>query len=370
VRRRSISSVILPVCFLFAIVLGSAQDLAALPRYSASYGKTCAVCHRDPAGGGMRTVYATQLVVPADLVMKQYRYDEFDSFNPQIGSKVSIGLDQRTIVHEGDGDDGDTGIIAMQGDLYLSISMDQRFSAYTDIGQSGVGEYFGLAKLLPANGYVKVGRFTPPYGWRFADHQTAVRRYLLSPEGTNFPSRLTDSGIEIGFYPGPVAIAASLIAGGADNGESYSVRGVVRESLGSLKLTLGSSILKRRDILTDRRAYGLFGYAAIGRLVWVWEVDQASHRRRDEPETYEFLFSQELAWRLQQGLWVRGTYSFHDPHTELATGSRARWGVGVDSLIYPFFGVQLMGNYYQFETGLDVAEEDRFQAELTMHFLF
>lgn len=357
-------------CLLVVILFSMPQDLAALPRYSASYGNTCAICHRNPAGGGMRTTYAAQLVVPADLVMKQYGYDEFDSFDPQIGRNVSIGMDQRTIVHEGGSSDGDSDIIAMQADLYVSIAMDERFSAYVDIGQRGVGEYFGLAKLLPANGYVKVGRFTPFYGWRFADHQTAVRRYLSSPDGSDFPSSLDDSGMEIGLYPGPLVVSVSLLAGGGDNGESYTGRVAFGKSLGPLKMAVGSSILRRTDVSMDRRAYGAFGYAAIGRLVWVWEVDQSSRQRTDEPRIYELLLSQELSWRLIRGLWLRGTYSFQDPHTELATGSRTRWGIGIDSLIYPFFGVQLMGNYYQSESGLDVSEEDHFQAELTMHFLF
>lgn len=318
----------------------------------------------------MRTIYATQLVIPADLVMKQYGFDEFDSFDPRIGSRVSIGMDQRTIVHESEDEDGESGIIAMQGDLYVSISLDERFSAYMDVGQHGVGEYFGLAELLPANGYIKVGRFTPPYGWRFADHQTAVRRYLLSRSGSDFPSRLTDSGLAIGCYPGPFVISASLVAGDGENGESYTGRVVFRESLGQLKMAVGTSVLKRREVSADRRAYGAFGYAAIGRLVWVWEVDQAKQGIDDDADVYELLLSQELSWRLRRGFWLRSTYSFEDPNTEFRTGTRARWGMGIDSLMYPFFGVQLMGNFYQYKSGLDVTDEDHFQAEMTVHFLF
>ena len=35
-----------------------------IPRYSARYGQDCNLCHVNPTGGGQRTTYATQYIVP------------------------------------------------------------------------------------------------------------------------------------------------------------------------------------------------------------------------------------------------------------------------------------------------------------------
>ena len=185
----------LALSWLLAPLLPEAAD--ALPRYSARYGQSCILCHHNPTGGGLRSLYASQYLVPAEIATRAYQPDELARFNPSLTPNIFAGVDLRNVISEGEGEHGLSGNIAMQADLYLGLQMDERFAAYLDLGQSRTHEYFGLAHILPANGYIKVGRFTPAYGWRFADHQLAGRRYLLFAEGTDFASTLHDAGIDV-----------------------------------------------------------------------------------------------------------------------------------------------------------------------------
>jgi hypothetical protein len=352
------------------ILLGVAPEVAALPRYSAQYGQSCHLCHTNPTGGGQRNLYATQYIVPSELTITRLPEEEMEQLNPQIAPNLLVGLDQRTIWHEGEGEEGRSSLFAMQADVYLAFQLNRKFSAYFDLGQTRTQEYFGMAYIFPAHGYFKVGRFMPDFGWRTADHQIATRRYLLFPEGSDFPSSFIDSGLEVGFSAWRIDLTASLQGGSGNNGDSYTGRAVWRHSFGSLNLALGGSYLQRNQNDLDRSAYGGFGYLAWKPLIWFWEVDETRRQPASEAEVKGLLVTQELAVIVRQGVYLLLTYSFQDPDREFTTGTRSRWGVGVDTLIYPFFGMQLMGNYYAFEEGLAVQGNDYLQAELIFHFLY
>nr|MEE4266754.1 hypothetical protein [Candidatus Krumholzibacteria bacterium] len=61
----------LPLAFLFwmgglspLILAGEAH---AVPRYTAQYGQSCTLCHTNPTGGGLRTEYASQYLIPEEI---------------------------------------------------------------------------------------------------------------------------------------------------------------------------------------------------------------------------------------------------------------------------------------------------------------
>jgi hypothetical protein len=355
---------------LIFIWLGVVPVVTALPRYSAQYGQSCQLCHTNPTGGGLRNLYATQYIVPNELAITRLSEEETEQLSPQIAPPLLVGLDQRTIWHEGEGEKGRSSLFAMQADVYLAFQLNRKFSAYVDLGQSRTQEFFGMAYIFPAHGYFKVGRFIPDFGWRTSDHQTATRRHLLFPEGSDFPSSFIDSGLEVGFSTWRIDLTASLQGGAGTNGDSYTGRAVWRHSFGPLNVALGGSYLQRNRSDLDQNAYGGFGYLAWKRLIWLWEVDETRRQPAAEAEVKGILISQELAVMLRQGVYLLLTYSFQDPDREFTTGTRSRWGAGVDTLIYPFFGLQLMGNYYAFEEGLDVQGDDYLQAEIIFHFLY
>ena len=153
--------------------------------------------------------------------------------------------------------------------------------------------------------------------------------------------------------------------GSAENGESFAGRLVLRRGVGPLNTALGVSVIRRESLVGHARAVGAFGYLNAGRATWVFEADETGNGRREG-----LLISQELSWRLVRGIHARGTYTFHDPDRHLQTGTRNRWGLGLDTLLSPFFGAQVMANYHHVRPGELVTGQDHWQGEVVLHVLY
>ncbi len=347
-------------------ILTAAGDAGALPRYSAQYGQRCALCHVNPAGGGPRTLYASQMIVPEELSFSRYEPEAIAGIRPDLTPAVSVGLDLRNLLLYAEGGRGDQ--ISMQAEAHVVVEADENLTAFLTLGDDGAQEYGGIAYVLPLDGYIKVGRFTPDYGWRWDDHFMASRRYLLAPGGSSDPGYLRQAGIEVGAHTQTFEITGSLLDDIDPEKESYAGRLVLRHSPGSMNLALGTSYLRQEGSLQQpqrMRAWGAFGYASLGPATWVFEVDETGDGVHEG-----LLISQELTWRLRQGLHLRGTYSFQDPDHHQETGARDRWGVGVDLLATPFFGAQAMLNRYEADRGALVNDQDLWRGELVLHVLY
>ena len=347
---------------MFAVLL-AASTATAIPRYSAQYGQRCALCHFEPTGGGLRTQYASRALVPEELSFLKMEPEETAAIRPDLSPAVTVGLDLRSLFYAGE--DDRSGQLDMQGDLYAGVQMSHQYAAYIEVGKGGTKEYAGLAYLLPLSGYFKAGRFTPDYGWQWTDHKMPSRQYLLDENGTPSARSLAAPGLEIGMHQQWWEATASLLQGSAKNGESYTARLALRQSWGRVNVALGASIIRRELVVEHARAWGGFGYLSAGPVTWVFEVDETGNGRRNG-----VLVSQELTYRIVPGIHARGTHGFHDPDRRETTGARNRWGLGVDSLISPFFGVLAMANYHQFDQGELVTESDYWQGEVVLHFLY
>ncbi|MDO9171814.1 MAG: hypothetical protein Q7W29_08280 [bacterium] len=332
----------------------------ALPRYSARYGQSCLLCHENPTGGGMRSAYAAEYLIPEELAAPS---SPEARFSPEIGERVAVGADLRTLLYESDG--SRDGVLAMQADVYLSVHMDDRTSVYVERGRGGQGEAFGTARLLPADGYLKAGRFLPAYGWRFADHQLPARRYLFHPEGNDRTALLLDDGLELGLAPEPFEVTISYLAGPTGEGGSYAGRVAARRSLGDLNLALGASVWRARRSGGHDRVAGGFGYAAAGPVSWVWQLDETR-----VGGDLGRLITHELAVRVRRGWDLRATYGFQDPDRALADGSRTSWSLGVDALLGPHLGAMLVARREVNDPGPRSPEPDATRGELVLHVLF
>lgn len=347
-------AILVSVCALVA-----ASDASALPRYSALYGQDCSLCHQDPTGGGLRTLYASQFLVPTELAA---RAPELDTLEPALGEHLVFGVDLRTLFV--DAEEGNSTQLQMQSDLHLAVQVEDRTSIRMDVGQDGVHQAFGLAYFLPANGWLKVGRFTPNYGWRFADHQLFARRYVPATDGVRSPYDWESAGMEVGLSPGTTMLTASLDEGGA-LGESWTTSGLWRGNWGSFGLALGGSYLRRQDATGHRRSAGAHGLVRLGPAAWLaqWDEPREDGRR-------ERVLTQELSLRVARGWTLRATHGFADPDRDAKNGARQRYGAGVDVLATPFFGFLAMANYDDVERGAAVTEESGWSADFVFHFLY
>ena len=283
---------------------------------------------------------------------------------------MTIGADLRTLAVYGDERKEENNFFQMQGDVYLHFQLDRRFSAYFDRGTSGSYELFGTGYVLPANGYFKAGRFTPAYGWRFADHTMFTRREI----GYFDPPAHSDVGLELGFFPGDGSLNFSVMNGAPglvrdmDGVRAYVARAEIRRRLGPLNIGVGASGLAVDEEEREPWAAGPFGYASWGPWTWVGEWDWK--REAGPAGATAFVTSHEFTRQIVRGVDLRATYDFYDPDRDRETGARTRAGIGIDTLPYPYLGVLAMLNYHDYDEGIDVTGDDRVQANLVLHFLY
>ncbi len=354
-----------------ACAAGAAAPAAALPRYAARYAQGCNLCHLNPTGGGLRSLYASQYLVPAELVMYRPNEAQMAKINPQIGENVTLGADLRTLFTASPDGPGAEGFFQMQSSFYLGLQFDDRWSACLDRGQSGSFEAFGLGYVLPADGYVKVGRFAPAFGLRLEDHTAAVRQELGLA-----PPRHTDTGLEAGVYPGPIAAQVSLLNGApgssrdTDRRLAVTGRAAVRARAGPLLLAAGGSVRRNHEPAGRRVTGGPFGSVVWGPLTWLGECDWSRIDSTGAGRATAWVATQELTCQLRRGLDARATFSFHDPDTARRGGAQARYGLGCDAHVTPFFGLQAMVNVYDRRRGPDFTGRDDTETVVMAHFLY
>lgn len=351
--RRSVTSILILLACVFA------DESSALPRYGAIYGQDCRLCHQDPTGGGLRTLYASQFLIPKELAA---RTPDLETIQPLAGDRLHFGLDLRTLFVERE--DESSTQLQMQSDVYLAVQVEESTSIRVDVGRDGVQQAFGMGYFLPANGWLRVGRFTPNYGWKFADHRLYVRRFLLSTDGVRSPLDWHSAGMELGISPGNTVLTASVDQGGR-LGESFTTSGTWRANRGRLGLALGASFLRRQDFTGHRRSAGVHGSLRYGPATWLVQWDEPR-----EAGIRERIVSQVVTVGVARGWHLRGVWGFHDPDRDTESGARHRYSAGVDVLFTPFFGVLAMASYDDPERGVDVADAGGWSADFVFHFLY
>lgn len=358
-----------------AVIAAAWSDAVAVPRYAARYGQNCNLCHHDPSGGGLRSLYASQFLVPAEMAWRAPQADAQAGIRPDVSESVTIGADLRTL-HLFADEEPVQNFFQMQGEVYVAFQADTRWSALVDLDATSSYEIFGLGHVLPHGGYVKFGRFVPLYGWKFADHNMFVREEL----GFDQP-RNTDAGVEVGIFPGRWALHLGATNGNpnttlfdADRNLAFGGTAQVRWAAAGAHMALGVSYRRNnRDPQDGRRTLGgVHGYAHLRRFTWLWEVDGVRFDARGPVGAVDrVVVSQEASWTLRRGCDLIATYNFSDADIDLRTGTRSRFGIGIDVLATPFVNVQAAANNYQYEIGPGATgPRNHWRSELQLHLFY
>src|SRR5206468_5341639 len=92
---------------------------------------------------------------------------------------------------------------------YLILYVDQRFQP-----QTNNREAFGLLQnVLPWGGFVKAGQMFLPYGLQLQDDGAFIRGGTNGSITSGFSFNQEQSGIEVGFQPGPVTAMIAVTDG-------------------------------------------------------------------------------------------------------------------------------------------------------------
>jgi hypothetical protein len=359
---------------IVACALLPALNARAVPRYSARYEQNCMLCHVNPSGGGMRSAYAVQELVPKEFAMSPATPEVLKEIDPKIGKHLSIGTDFRELLlleSEGSVLAPPQGFFPMQADLYVMFQLDPKFLLYYDRGMSNTYEAFGLAHVLPWDGYVKAGRFVPPYGWKFDDHTMFVR----DNEGFAPPSN-SDGGVEVGFSPNPAEIQVALVNGARgstlDNDRRLALSGnaSARFNVGPVAGSLGLAGYTQPGIQVDLSSGGVFGYLSGWNVTWVAQNDWVRrHAVAQEPLT-AIVSSQEFTVLLRRGVEFKSTYDFYDPDRHVKSGSKDRWGLGLDVMPRSFLVVEALYRHTRVQGGPALSGNGYDEGLFQLHLLY
>lgn len=261
--------------------------------------------------------------------------DELEKHDPMIGEHIQFGFDGRTSFFAAEEPRRNT-FIQMQGDLYVTTELSPEFRVHFSKGLYEDFELMTIAHVLPAHGFVKVGRFTPPYGLRLADHTAFVR------DRQGFDVRWRETGIEIGFHPERWSAAIALTNGNrevVDNDERKAATGRadVRLRVGDLRTLLGGTGRWRGSETGDDEWTG-GGYAGLA-LGPVSVLSEVGLRSRGVGALTSFV---EFAVLVTRGVTLRVAHDYQDPDVDLQTGHDERFVGGVEWV--PVGALQILAN--------------------------
>ena len=370
---------------------------------------SCTACHVNPTGGGMRKVgghfYGKEILPmfgarPNDQPMKLGQRPstrpsagpgEMEEEIPEALSSpryagmqpfpfAQLGTDLRLMFYRENGDNAQTSVFPMQIDGYLALrpynpqefnkgrltllanvgflgSRDEQFDGFID--RAFVREWWALFDDLPYQGYVKVGRFLPAYGWRLDDHTPFIR------QEQTLSNQDQVTGVELGVNPNYLYAHASFYNATigtdrwkqpirADDGFGTTLSAGYRELLwqagGSFRFDRGENqnrlwaganwSLNLHDATDSHRWKGLDWIP----LIYLGEFDVVRRSPRGGGRAVTGLVAfHEIDVLIMQGLNAKLRYDWEDADIELVDNERHRYTVGVEW--HPYTYVEVIAQY-------------------------
>ncbi|MEX2090273.1 MAG: hypothetical protein WEB62_10900 [Bacteroidota bacterium] len=346
----------LPVLFVCCLLLSATAF--SLPRFASRTNFSCQSCHVNPSGGGMRNTFG--LTYGREDIVLESLQEEYglEEFTTQINDFISYGVDFRFLAFsqmKDNPEESRSSFFPMQADVYFNLAISKRVSLFVNpaFGPFNRYEVFGIARILPASGYIKLGRFTPPYGLRLDDHTSSVRE--VTPFRNNTGQQ---TGIEVGLNPGPFSLLAALtngVVGDRDGDMAKAVFGKAegRFNLGPANLMLGVS--SYNDVSGPERYNMLGGYGALtlfDRLTVVGDVERIQgnsplmgingdrlQRNATGRDLKQLALMVEGSYMVTPGIDLKVMYDFFDPNTDVQSGSVTRLSGGFE--FFPLSGVEV-----------------------------
>jgi len=367
----------LKIAVLFLLGLLAALPAFALPRFAALTGAKCQSCHINPSGGGMRQAFGVQYgreTLPVPTWSEELGLDDFST---KLTDFVSIGADFRTLYFMQQNPDtgtppqsvkGSNAFWQMQGDIYMNFRLAKKVNIYLDKGLYSGFEIFGLLNILPGNGYVKVGKFTPNYGLKLDDHRAYVKTYTGFSAEAGRPEL---TGAEVGFQPGPFSITGGIFNSfdgfGSGTGNEKALLGRAEGMFKvseDVNLGVGGDVFTKKDASGAKTTlFGGFGSFSYENLSILGEADLREETVSGTKTTGLVTFV-EVDYVVIPGLDLKLGYDFYDPDKDLETGAMSKYSFGVE--FFPISGVEVRPIYSIVKDDPVNIKNDEFQ--LLLHF--
>lgn len=348
---------------LFVITIFITLTASSLPRFATRQGAKCQACHINPTGKGMRNAFGSTYG-REELTMATYKEQtDIEDYSQALNNFVTIGMDYRTLYYYRE-QTSTSSFFQMQGDLFLDLRLNKKFRIYFDKGLYNGFEVFGLAKVLPMDGYLKIGNFIPAYGLKMDDHNLFIRGgafFPANPDIAGYPGGLgfgqgaEDTGVEIGFNPSIFSVNIGLF-----NGRKGGLTGTAGTKTKAVALRADANI--QTDVLNFNiggslynlptpggpgktqiaGAFGVFSLYNNLTLQGEYDILTTYNATKNKEVTGNVLYT-ELNYLLSSGIDLKLGYEFYDPNSDLKDGSVSRYTIGAE--FFPLTGVEVRPLY-------------------------
>jgi hypothetical protein len=347
-RAGSATKLKLALIASFFITFGSSLVFAE-PYIAVREGLKCSACHTNMTGGGKRNPMGTGYGAidlpwkPADL--QSHKIPHYFSLFDNL---ISFGGDFRALSRStfSEGQLETNTFQTDKSNLYLQADLiPNRITFYLDEtiapGGAQTREIFAMLQGLPGRGWIKAGKFLPPFGLRLEQDNTFLR------EATGFNFNNPDTGVELGFEPGSLMFATSVTNGTTsvlDNNTSKQLVG----SLGYVRdqFRFGGSASYNESDEDIRKVGGVWAGIRLKKLVFLGEADlvqeELDEENRDQLITYA-----ELDYEIVDGWNVKLAYEYFDPDRDVDENERDRVIIGVEPFLTSFVQLQLFYRFNQ-----------------------
>ncbi len=356
------------LCFIFIII--STNQSYSLPRFSLRLDGKCSDCHVNPTGGEMRNHDGWTWSKNSLAMISPHK--EFEMTN-KIAPNIEFGFDFRGNYLIGKNEpltkSTKSDFQRMEGSIYTSVSLAQKIQAYARYDFIwGIWEAYGLAKVLPNNGYIKGGSFMPNYGIRIDDHTAYIKGgdlgYLFAThkrQGLIYDPTYVETGVEIGQYISDFAFITASVGHpnsslyGSPNlfssDPTYTARIEFTPEVSNLfSLSFGGSFASFKDQRLDKNfktiypnvnMFGGFAGISIGEFVLEGEFDMAKDYMQFDSSTTAMMV--QAAYTVTKGIDAVVRYDRFDPNIKLSSDDHSRIVLGLE--IQPYSFVEIRPQY-------------------------
>jgi hypothetical protein len=251
----------------------------------------------------------------------------------------------------------------MTGSLYGRIGLSKKINILTRYDfVNDIWEAFGVANILPNNGYIKAGSFQPNFGIRIDDHTAYTRGgdfFLLFQNGARtgliYNPFYVEAGIELGFYISDFAFLTTSYGANVNDrtlvkDPTYTARLELDPSIGKVGLLLGGSYAAAKVPQTTDM-YG--GFAGIGydRLSLLAEFDIANDLLAADTKSHMLMI--EAAYIIIVGLEAYARYDWLDVNIDMDKDEIAHLIFGFEFVPYSFIEIRPQFRLIIEDPGLD-----------------
>jgi hypothetical protein len=348
-----------------ALPTAIAPEARALPLYASREGATCVTCHYDPNGGGMRNEYGFQYAKNRHMMEEEERWAKF-TVDPKLTPWLQIGFDTR-ILYVASHVSDQSGLSAstffpMQGQLNFAVTPIDELTLVASRGivvdEPGfpspyvARQLYALFRGMPADLFIKVGRFRLPFGLRQADHTSFVR----SPAFLPYDSQQEDAGIEVGSVGRNWFGAVSFTDGSvpfAERAQTFSAK-VGRASEAFQAGVSGYHRFAEATATTADR-WAAYASATRGKVTLLGEYAGGTTEGGGLPTVNSLAAFAEVDYRASRGVDFLAKFDYFEQTGGLESSDR-RYTLECDLNPMPFVEFQLYYRYYNLSSSPDVDE--------------